>query len=130
MSLCLESTDNPRISLFSKCFFGGHSPGCEFPRTLLHLVCGNCLLVRVYLHSGFPPAGTPRPRPNLSVCTWRKSVSKSASGTCWRVLAQEQISCFCLSVADSSHRPFFSTTPGRINTLFPFSRGSISWLQD
>ena len=68
---------------------------------------GNRLLMHVYLHSGFPAAGTPRPSPPPSVCIWRKSVSESASGTWSRMVAWEQISCSCVYLVLTVHTGLF-----------------------
>lgn len=57
-----------------------------------------------------------------------ESVSESASGTCSRILAWEQISCSCVYLVLTVHTGLFSTAPGCISThSFPFSEGgSIS----
>lgn len=68
---------------------------------------GNRLLMHVHLYSGFPAVGTPRPSPPPSVCTWRKSVSESASGTWSRMVAWEQISCPCVYLVLTVHTGLF-----------------------
>lgn len=68
---------------------------------------GNHLLVHVYLYSGFPAAGTPRPSPPPSVCIKRKSVSESASGTWSRMVAWEQISYSCVYLVLTVHTGLF-----------------------
>lgn len=52
-----------------------------------------------------------------------ESVSESASGTCWRMLAWEQISCSCVYLVLTVHTGLFSTAAGCINThSFPSQR--------
>lgn len=127
MSLCLPCVGETHLSLHPKRFSksGSFSRKCVSQNSI-DLMFGNCLLMHVYLCSGFPAAGTPRPSPPLSVCVWRKSVNESASGTWSRMVVWEQISCSCVYLVLTVHTGLFSTALGRITMQFPFSDGSIS----
>lgn len=111
---------------------GGPLPGSVFPRVQLHLMCANRLLVYVYLYSGFPAAGTPRPSAPPSVCIWRKSVSKSASGTWLRMVAWEQISCSCVYLVLTVHTGLFFHCPWAYQHTVSLLRGlylQAPWLK-
>lgn len=80
----------------------------------------------MHFYSGFLGRKTPKDFPPPSART-EESVSESASGTCSRILAWEQISCPCVYLVLTVHTGLFSTAPGCISThSFPFSEGSIS----
>lgn len=66
------------------------------------------------LYSGFPAAGKTKDFPT-PVCM-EETVSESASGTCSRTLAWEQISGSCFYLVLTVHTGLFSTAPGCINT--------------
>lgn len=67
--------------------------------------------MHVYLYSGFPVAGTPRPSAPPSGCKWRKLVSESASGIWQRMAAWEQISCSCVYLVLTVHTGLFFHCP-------------------
>lgn len=102
---------------------GGPLPGSVFPRIQLHLMFANRLLMHVYLYSGFPAAGTPRPSPPPSMCIWRKSVSESASGTWSRMVAWEQISCSCVYLVLTVHTGLFFHCPWAYQHTVSLLRG-------
>lgn len=124
MSLCLQSVGETHSSLHSKWF----SKRSSFARKCvsqnsIDLTFGNRLLMHVYLYSGFPSAGTPRPSPPPSVCIWRKSVSESASGTWSRMVAWEQISCSCVYLVLTVHTGFFFHCPWAYQHAVSLLRG-------
>lgn len=107
---------------------GSPLPGSVFPRVQLHLMSSNLLLVHVqYIYTqDFQLRVHPDPL-HLLLCAYGGSRSarvQVAHGSEWwpgsRLAAPVSIWCWQFTQA------FFSTAPGRINTLFPFSEGSIS----
>lgn len=122
---CVSSLWTSHTCLQSR---GAPLPEYVFPRILLRLLLGNCLLLHAYLQSGFPPAATLQdlihlvPYAHAGSLSARVQVAHAGEG--WPgsgVASPVAICCWQFTQAP------FSTSPGRISTPFPFSEGSISW---
>lgn len=128
MSLCIVTVDDPQLKvLFSK--WGSPRQEVCFPE----FNCISCLLIIsscMYIYTqDFHLRVHPDPL-HLFLCAYGGSRSarvQVAHGSEWwpgsRLAASVSIWCWQFTQA------LFSTAAGRINTLLPFSEGSISWPQ-